>query len=109
MTQELREGKRLYLWHQLGFSGTRSAGSFQIASGVRTNVTLESLQLVKKILQDFAATYSNDDLATTKSFLIKSNARAFETAAAKLGMLDNIAEYNWKPSYVKDREQIVKI
>ena len=45
---------------------------------------------------------------TTKSFLIKSNARAFETAAAKLGMLDNIAEYNWKPSYVKEREQIVK-
>ena len=108
LTQELREGKGYTYGINSGFSGTRSAGSFQIASGVRTNVTLESLQLVKKILQDFAATYSNDDLATTQSFLIKSNARAFETAAAKLGMLDNIAEYNWKPSYVKDREQIVK-
>ncbi|WMW80799.1 pitrilysin family protein [Undibacterium cyanobacteriorum] len=108
LTQELREGKGYTYGINSGFSGTRSAGSFLIASGVRSNVTLESLQLVKKILGDFATTYSEDDLATTKSFLIKSNARAFETASAKLGMLDNIAEYGWKASYVKDREQIVK-
>jgi zinc protease len=75
---------------------------------VRSNVTLESTQLVKHILQDYAATYSGADLETTKNFLIKSNARAFETSTAKLDMLDNISKYGWRANYVKDREHIVK-
>src|SRR4029079_997728 len=81
---------------------------FTIASGVRTNVTLESAQLIKSILEDYPKNYSDVDLATTKSFLIKSNARAFETAGAKLNMLENISKYGWKYDYVKDREAIVK-
>lgn len=108
LTQELREGKGYTYGIRSGFSGSKSVGDFSISSGVRTNVTLESTQLIKKILQDFAVTYSDADLETTKSFLIKSNARAFETASAKLGMLDNISKYNWTPNYVKEREQIVK-
>lgn len=40
--------------------------------------------------------------------MIKSNARAFETANAKLNMLDNISSYGWKPDYVKQRESIVR-
>jgi len=83
-------------------------GVFAIRSGVRSNVTLESAQLVKQILQDYAPTFSDADLATTKGFLIKSNARAFETAGAKLNLLENISAYNWKASYIKDRENIVK-
>ncbi len=108
LTQELREGKGYTYGIRSGFSGTKSVGDFSISSGVRTNVTLESTQLIKKILQDFAVTYSDADLETTKSFLIKSNARAFETAGAKLGMLENISKYGWTPNYVKEREQIVK-
>ena len=84
------------------------ATPFTIGSGVRTNVTLESAQLVKEILDNYAKNYSDSDLATTKGFLIKSNARAFETAAAKLNMLENISKYGWKYDYVKQREQIVK-
>jgi zinc protease len=72
------------------------------------NVTLESTQLVKQILQDYPATYSAADLETTRNFLVKSNARAFETAAAKLAMLDNMSKYGWRADYVKEREQIVK-
>eukprot|EP01030_Chromulinospumella_sphaerica_P034335 gene34335-biopygen9209 len=108
LTQELREGKGYTYGIRSGFSGTKSIGDFSISSGVRTNVTLESTQLIKKILQDFTVTYSDADLETTKSFLIKSNARAFETASAKLGMLDNISKYGWTANYVKEREQIVK-
>ncbi|UVW29636.1 pitrilysin family protein [Massilia sp. H6] len=108
LTQQLREGKGYTYGINSNFSGTKSAGPFTIASGVRSNVTLESTQLVKQILQDYPASYSAADLQTTKDFLIKSNARAFETAAAKLGMLDNISKYGWRPDYVKDREQIVK-
>ena len=70
--------------------------------------TLESAQLIKAILDDYGKNYSPADLETTQSFLIKSNARAFETAGAKLGMLEDISKYNWKYDYIKGEEQIVK-
>ncbi|MDQ4121263.1 MAG: insulinase family protein [Acidobacteriota bacterium] len=108
LTQELREGKGYTYGIGSGFSGTKSPGPFTISSAVRSNVTLESAQLIKSILQDYAKSYSEQDLETTKSFLIKSNARAFETAGAKLNMLDSISKYGWKYDYVKEREQIVK-
>ncbi|MFC0251639.1 M16 family metallopeptidase [Massilia consociata] len=108
LTQELREGKGYTYGIRSSFSGSKSAGPFIIASGVRSNVTLESTQLVKQVLQDYAPTFSAADLETTRNFLIKSNARAFETSAAKLDMLDNMSKYGWRADYVKDRERIVK-
>ena len=108
LTQQLREGKGYTYGIGSSFSGTTSPGAFTIGSGVRTNVTLESAQLVKEILQNYGKNYSEVDLETTKGFLIKSNARAFETSFAKLNMLDNISKYGWKYDYVKGREATVK-
>jgi zinc protease len=108
LTQQLREGKGYTYGINSNFTGSTTPGPFTIGSSVRTNVTLESAELVKKILQDFPTTYSAQDLETTKSFLIKSNARTFETAGAKLNMLENISKYRWKNDYVKEREKIVQ-
>ncbi|MCO6360379.1 M16 family metallopeptidase [Roseivirga pacifica] len=108
LTQELREGKGYTYGIRSNFSGNKADGTFTISSGVRTNVTLESTALVKEILADYGKNYSDQDLATTKGYLIKSNARAFETAGAKLSMLENISEFGWSPDYVKDREAIVR-
>jgi len=108
LTQELREGKGYTYGISSFFSGSHAVGPFTIASGVRSNVTYESSQLVKDIIEKFADTYTEADLATTKSFLTKSNTRAFETAGAKLNLLDNVTKYNWSPDYVLQREKIVK-
>ncbi|TXF89154.1 insulinase family protein [Neolewinella aurantiaca] len=108
LTQELRESKGYTYGIRSGFSGSKEVGEFQIGSGVRSNVTLESAQAVKEILEDYPATFSEKDLETTRSFLTKSNARAFETAGAKLNMLGNMSEYGWDANYVKDREAIVR-
>ncbi len=108
LTQELREGKGYTYGIGSRFSGTNAAGAFTISSGVRSNVTLESTQLVKEILQNYGPGYSAKDLETTKGFLIKSNARAFETSGAKLNMLENMSRYGWDSDYVKDQEAIVK-
>ncbi len=107
LTQELREGKGYTYGIRSGFSGTKAKGAFTISSGVRSNVSLESAQLVKQILKEYPTTFSDKDLETTKSFLIKSNARAFETARAKLRMLSNMSTYGWKSDYVKEQEAIV--
>jgi zinc protease len=107
LTQELRESKGYTYGIGSGFQGTKNVGTFGIQSSVRSNVTLESLQLIKSIMNDYGKTFTDADLDTTKSFLIKSNARAFETSFAKLDMLDDISSYGWKYDYVKDREAIV--
>ena len=107
LTQQLREGKGYTYGIGSNFSGTKNAGPFTIASSVRTNVTLESAQEIKNILENYGKNFSKNDLQTTKSFLIKSNARAFETSNAKINMLENISGYGWKYDYVKDREKIV--
>ena len=108
LTQQLREGKGYTYGIRSGFSGGTEAGPFTISSGVRTNVTYESAQLVKDILSDFADGYTEKDLGTTQSFLIKSNARTFETTGSKLNMLQNMSRYGWASDYVKDREEIVR-
>ncbi len=108
LTQELREGKGYTYGIGSGFQATRSTGTFSINSSVRSNVTLESLDLIKSIVADYGKTFTDADLDTTKSFLIKSNLRAFETSGAKLGMLANVSKYGWKPEYVRDREQVVR-
>ena len=107
LTQQLREGKGYTYGIGSGFSGSKNAGSFTISSGVRTNVTYESAQLVKDIVSNYGSGYTEQDLNVTKGFLIKSNARAFETGFSKLNMLRNISNYGWDYDYVKDREQIV--
>lgn len=107
-TQELREGKGYTYGIRSGFAGNELPGAFQISSGVRTNVTLESAALVKQIMEEYPSTFTEADLATTKSFLLKSNARRFETLGAKLNMLYNVSTYGWEPDYVKERAQIVR-
>ena len=108
LTQELREGKGYTYGINSRFYGTNSTGTFTISSGVRSNVTLESAKLIKNILTNYPKTFSKNDLETTKSFLIKSNARAFETSNAKLSILSNISNYNLDLNYIEKREKIVE-
>lgn len=107
LTQELRETKGYTYGIRSSFAGSTFKGPFTISSGVRSNVTLEALQSIKEILENYAPTYSEQDLETTKSALIKGNARAFETAGAKLGMLEKIGKYDWPADYIKQREAIL--
>ena len=108
LTQELRERKGYTYGVRSRFSGTNYRGPFSITTSVQSKVTLEAMELIKSIVDEYGATFTPSDLETTRSFLLKSNARAFETARAKLGMLEDISAYNWDYDYVKQREEIVK-
>ncbi len=108
LTQELREGKGYTYGIRSNFSASEDVGQFSIGSGVRSNVTLESTQAIREILEDYPTTFTEKDLETTRSFLIKSSARAFETANAKLGMLQNMSDYGWSSNYVSERTDIVR-
>lgn len=108
LTQELREGKGYTYGVRSSFSGDKTDGLFSISSGVRSNVTYEASNLVKEILEKYSAGYNQNDLEVSKGYMIKSNARAFETMGSKLNMLLNISTYDYPVDYAKQREEGVK-
>lgn len=108
LTQELREGKGYTYGINSSFNGSANKGPFTIASGVRSNVTFESVSLIKEIVSQYGKNFNENDLEVTKGYLIKSNARAFETLSAKLQMLYDISNFNYPDDYAKQQENIVK-
>lgn len=107
LTQELREGKGYTYGIGSSFNGTQNAGPFTIGTSVRTNITLEAVELIRDILSEYAPTFTDEDLENTQSFLIKSNARAFETLGAKIGVLQTMSAYGWTADYIREREEVV--
>jgi zinc protease len=108
LTQVLREGKGYTYGIGSRFTGTEFPGPFTISSGVRSNITLEALELIKDIVERHGPEFDAEDLAATKGFLIKANARAFETLGAKLGLLADMSAYGFPADYVLQREAIVR-
>lgn len=108
LTQELREGKGYTYGIGSNFSGTARTGTFNVSSGVRSNVTLEATELVREIMADYAATFTEEDLDVTQSYFIKSQARRFESLGAKLNALSDIADYGLPYDYVSRQIEAVE-
>ena len=108
LTQVLREGKGYTYRIGSGFNGSDFPGPFQIGSSVRSNVTYESLELIRDMLAAHGPTFGAEDLEATQSFLLKSNARRFETLGAKLGVLADMSAYGFPADYVLQRERVVR-
>ena len=77
------------------------ASSWRASTSVRANVTLESMQLIRDQIKDYAATFTDDDASVTKNQVVKSNARAYETGGAKLWLLERIAKYKLPQNIVE--------
>jgi zinc protease len=108
LTQELRVDKGYTYGIRSGFSGSEYKGPFRISTSVQSKITLEAAQSIVDIMENYGATYSETDLATTKGYLIKSNARGFESAWAKLNLLHVTSAYAWTSDYIQEREAIVE-
>jgi zinc protease len=108
LLQQLREDKGYTYGISSSFEGTTYKGPFSINSSVRSNITFEAVQLIKTILEEYGKNFGVNDLEVTQSYLIKSNARAFETLDLKLNMLNEICNYNYPNDYVKRQETETK-
>ncbi len=104
----LREEKGYTYGARTNFSGTGYPGPFTASSGVRSNATLESVQIFKDEIEKYRQEVSEQDLAFTKANLIQSNARQFETLGALRGMLNSIGTYDLPFDYIKQREDVVR-
>ncbi|WP_083750068.1 M16 family metallopeptidase [Rhodohalobacter halophilus] len=108
LTQELREGKGYTYGIRSGFSGSNLPGPFTVSSGVRSNITFEAVELIRDIMADYPGSFTEQDLDNTQSFLLKSNARAFETLGAKLGILQTMSANGWSADYINAQQEIVR-
>ena len=104
----LREEKGYTYGASSSFRGTHIPGPFSASSSVQSRVTLESVQIFKDLMTTYRDGISEEDLAFTKSALVKSNASRFETLGSLMGMLNTIASYDYPVDYIKKQEEIVK-
>ena len=102
----LREEKGFTYGARSGFSGNNLYGTFQASSSVRSNSTLESMEIFKGEMLKYREGISAEDLAFTKNALMKSNARQFETMYSRLGMLEDISTYGLPFDYITKQQEV---
>jgi zinc protease len=83
-------------------------GPFLAYSQVRSNVTLESLEIFKDLIANYDETFTQADLATTKNLLVKRNTRNFETIGNLLSMLQNVSSFNLPHDYIEQEQAQLK-
>ena len=81
------------------FDGDKEIGQFLLSSSVRTNVTKESIALIRDILSNYGPDFTQDELTTMKGALLRGQALKSETNADKLGMLSSISAYGYASDY----------
>ncbi|MCO7223743.1 pitrilysin family protein [Pleionea sp. CnH1-48] len=81
---------------------------FLAYSQVRSNVTLESLQIIKDLIANYDETFEAKDLAITKNILSKANSRRFETLGNLINMLDDVSQFDLPANYVEQQQQQLK-
>lgn len=82
-----------------------SQGFFTAFSSVRANVTKESVQLFREIMQGYKDDYSQEYLDVTRTALLRSNALAFETLGNKMNILLNMSTFGLPADYIKQEEK----
>jgi zinc protease len=82
-----------------GFNGGRDNGTFAVSSSVRTNVTKESLALIRDILANHGPETTEAQLTELKAALLRGQALKMETLNDKLGMLGEIDAYGYAADF----------
>ncbi|WP_232003213.1 M16 family metallopeptidase [Pseudoalteromonas piscicida] len=108
LVQQVRANKGYTYGIQSEFDATPHSSLFMVKSNVRSNVTLESLVLIKQILEEYQDTFTTADLITTKNYYLRSDIRRFETLSAKIALLEQIGTLNLAYNFVQQRNEQVK-
>ncbi len=104
----LREEKGFTYGAYSRFSGQKQYGTFRAYSSVRSDATLESVQLFRDIMAEYRAGVSGETVEFTRSSLLKANALKFETNEAKLGMLSTISFYRLPDDFIRKQEDYLR-
>lgn len=104
----LREEKGFTYGARSNFSGAKNFGAFTASSEVRTNSTLESVNIFKTEMEKYRESMPQEYIDFTKASLLKGNALRFETLGSLTSMLNTMTAYNLPADYIKQEEAFVK-
>jgi len=82
-----------------GFNGQADRGTFIIGSSVRTNVTKESIALIKEIVSNYGPDFTQEELDVMKGALLRGQALKNETLSDKLSMLGEVSAYDYADDF----------
>lgn len=77
---------------------------FTATTSVRANATLPSLEIMKEMIANYSANFTQEDVDVTQTKILKANTRAFESLGAKLNMLHEISKFGKSPDFM-EKEQ----
>ena len=96
---ELRVNKGYTYGARSSFNAGQDDGVFQIVTSVRSNVTRESLELIREILAGYGRDFTEGELATLKDARVRGQALGAETLDDKLSYLGDVSAYGLPADY----------
>ncbi len=70
-------------------------------------MTLESLEILKDLIGNYAETFTEDDLAITKNLLSKGNTRRFETLGQLLSSLNDVTRFELGHDFLEQEQAVL--
>ncbi|MEQ9167383.1 MAG: pitrilysin family protein [Fulvivirga sp.] len=106
--QVLREEKGYTYGAYSYVEASTLAAPFTASSSVKSNVTPESIQAFKDVMEGYKANYDSAQLEKARTALIRQEARAYETLGQKLSILQNISSYDLPKDYIRQNQEELK-
>ena len=106
--QILREEKGFTYGASSYFLAMKTPGPFIASTMVRSDATLESVNIFKNEMEKYRNGLSEDQIQFIKNCILRSNALNFETNPDLLGMLSTMTKYGLPEDYIKKEEEVIK-
>lgn len=108
LNQILREQKGFTYGARSTFREMKNPAPFIISTSVRSDATLETMQIITGELRKYSEGISEEELQFIRNSMIRSNALRFETNDARADMLFYIGKYGFSDDWVKKEEDVIR-
>ncbi|MGE5347681.1 MAG: M16 family metallopeptidase, partial [Actinomycetota bacterium] len=108
LNQILREEKGFTYGASSSFREMKNTAPFVISTMVRSDATLETMEIITGELRKYREGISDDELMFIKNCMIRSNALRFETNEALVNMLSYIGKYGFSNDWVRKEEDVIR-
>ena len=104
----LREDKGYTYGVYSFFNGDKDIGAFVVFSSIKTEATDSALVEILTEIENYTTDgITDDELRSTKSSMLNSNALKYESPMQKLSFLNKILEYDLDKTYIKKQSNII--
>jgi len=108
--QTLRIGKGYTYGAYSSLQSNKEVSPFVVRTSVRANATLQSLDIIKDMLNNYADDFGKEEVELTKNKVLKGQTRAYESLGAKLGLLRRMSKYNKAEDFLeKNQETLINM